>query len=183
MVESVENISEALKISEKQIKLKYTKINLCQIIAKASNKVEEFIKQRHQQLALELPEELFISADGEKLQLILFNILQNAIKFTPDAGTISISLIKENDKAHITIVDSGIGIEAKDLEKIFDPFYTHSDTLHHTSGRYQFSARGSGLGLSIAKGYVEAHKGEIWAESIGISYGSSFHIVLPIKEM
>lgn len=180
MVESVENISEALKISEKQIKLKYTEVNLSQVIVKATNKLEEFIKQRHQELTLDLPEKLIISVDEDKFQLILLNILQNAIKFTPDGGTISISLVKEGDKAHIKIVDSGIGIESKDLDKIFDQFYTHSDTLHHTSGKYQFSARGSGLGLSIAKGYVEAHKGRVWAESAGISYGSSFHIILPM---
>ncbi|MBI4851829.1 MAG: GAF domain-containing protein [Acidobacteria bacterium] len=183
MVESVENISEALKISEKQIFLKYSEINLCQLIVKVTNKIEEFIKQRNHNLILDLPKQLLISADLEKLQLILLNILQNAIKFTPDGGRISISLVKENDMAHITIVDNGIGIEPKDLDRIFDQFYTHSNTLHHTSGKYQFSARGSGLGLSIAKGYVEAHKGHLWAESEGINYGSCFHILLPIKQI
>jgi signal transduction histidine kinase/ligand-binding sensor domain-containing protein len=180
MVESVENISEALKISERQIKLKYVEVNLSSLIVKVINKVEEFIKQRSHNLILDLPEKLIISVDVEKLQLIILNIIQNAIKFTPDGGKISISLVKEGDKAHIIIIDEGIGIEAKDLNRIFDQFYTHSDTLHHTSGKYQFSARGSGLGLSIAKGYVEAHKGEIWAESLGINHGSSFHIVLPL---
>jgi len=182
MVESVENISEALKISEKQVRLKYSQVNLCQITLIVANKLSQFIQQRNQELKLNLPDKLIISADPDKLQLLLSNIIQNAIKFTPDQGVISVTINQEDSNAHIIITDNGIGIEKKDLERIFDQFYTHSDTLNHTSGKYQFSARGSGLGLAISKGYVESHSGRIWAESDGINYGSSFHIIFPIHQ-
>lgn len=180
MIESVENINEAIKISEKQIKLKYQEVSLNYVLSKVINKLSQFIQQRQQNITLDIPEKINFSADSEKLQLLLTNIIQNAIKFTLDGGNISISASKENDAVHIIIKDDGIGIEKTELEKIFDQFYTHSDTLHHTSGKYQFSARGSGLGLTIAKGYIEAHNGQIWAESKGINHGSSFHILLPI---
>ncbi len=181
MIESVENINQAIKISEKQIKLNYEEVNINYLLNKILNKLSQFIKQRQQTITLDLPEKIILIADSEKLQLLLTNIIQNAIKFTLDGGNISISATQENQTIHIIVKDDGIGIEKAELDKIFDQFYTHSDTLHHTSGKYQFSARGSGLGLTIAKGYIEAHNGKIWAESKGNNFGSSFHILLPIN--
>jgi signal transduction histidine kinase len=113
------------------------------------------------------------------MHIALMNLVENAIKFTPDGGRIRLRVGEEDASVHIAVEDSGIGIEKEELERIFDKFYTSRDPLHHTSGTYQFRARGSGLGLSIAKGYVEAHGGRIWAESEGAGKGSAFHVVLP----
>src|SRR5207245_3977992 len=100
-------------------------------------------------------------------------------KFTPDAGEIRVRVTEDAEDVHITVEDTGIGIDSTELERIFEKFYTSPDPSHHTSGDYKFEARGTGLGLSIAKSYVEAHGGRIWAESAGSGKGSRFHILLP----
>jgi signal transduction histidine kinase len=111
--------------------------------------------------------------------MVIANLLQNAIKFTPDGGAIQVRLVPLQDAVQITVTDNGIGIAPDELDRVFDRFYTTKDSLHHGSGTYKFQARGAGLGLAIAKGYVEAHGGRIWAESAGPGLGSRFHVVLP----
>ncbi len=141
-----------------------------------------FLELRRQHVALEaeagLPELL---ADRDKLHLALTNLVENAIRFTPDAGHIGVRLRREEETLHLEVRDSGIGIAAPDLERIFEKFYTSLDELHHKSGTYQFKTRGAGLGLAITRAYVEAHGGRVWAESPGVDQGSTFHVVLPFE--
>ena len=96
-----------------------------------------------------------------------------------NAGRIVVILGTGEDEVRVDVVDEGIGIDLHELPLVFEKFYAGADPTHHSSGRYQFKARGPGLGLAIAKGYVEAHGGRIWAESKGSGRGSAFHVVLP----
>ena len=86
--------------------------------------------------------------------------------------------------AHITIEDSGVGIPPEDQEHIFDRFYVLEDTALHRSSKTAFKGGGLGLGLTVARGIINAHGGRIWAESEGRDEeqlpGSTFHILLPI---
>src|SRR5262249_21250248 len=120
--------------------------------------------------------------DLKKFQLIIFHLIQNAIKFTPDNGEIRVQINNDGGEIHIIVQDSGMGIDASEIERIFDKFYTGLDSSHHRSGKYQFNTGGTGLGLAIAKSYTEAHGGRIWAESVGKGgHGTSFHIILPVN--
>lgn len=119
-----------------------------------------------------------IRADERKIKQILYNLLSNAVKFTPDGGKVQVSA-KETamDNGHqkgieICVADSGIGISAKDIERIFNPF-------EQADGAMNRSFEGTGLGLSLTKKLVEIHGGEIWAESDGKDKGATFHVVLP----
>jgi signal transduction histidine kinase len=124
----------------------------------------------------EIPE--IITADERKLKQILYNLLANAVKFTPDGGTIVLSVLRSRrlemgrDVFRISIADSGIGIKASDLDRIFNPFEQADGSA---SRRYQ----GTGLGLSLSRRFVELHGGRLWAESEGEGKGSTFHVEIP----
>jgi len=112
--------------------------------------------------------------DRDKVTQVLTNLMHNAIKFTPKGGKIAVSV--QEDKLNsknllFEVEDNGIGISAEEQEKIFDHFYEGDTYLHHETG-------GSGLGLSIAKGIVEAHRGKIWVESKPEA-GSRFYFTIP----
>lgn len=176
---TLEDIVEMLKISEGHLQLRLSRFDLVEVVRQAVADLAPFVERRSQQVRLELPADgCLLEADAKKIHLVLVNLLQNAIKFTPDAGQITIRVKREQEKVFIEIEDNGIGIEATELERIFEKFYSNQDPDFHSSGTYQFMARGAGLGLSIVKSYVESHKGRIWAESGGKGCGSLFKIAL-----
>jgi signal transduction histidine kinase len=104
--------------------------------------------------------------DADKLSAVLINLLTNAIKFTPDGGTIELEArLSEPDVAEIRVSDRGVGLDQEELRHLFQPFFTQFDPSRHSSGDFGFCKRGLGLGLSIAKQFVEMHGGRINAES------------------
>jgi signal transduction histidine kinase len=113
------------------------------------------------------PEQLTLSVDKEKIQQTISNLLSNAIKFA-QTGTIQIRLEPSANHCMISIQDPGRGIPAGDLDRVFERFY---------QGRH--STQGSGIGLTIAKAWVEAHGGKIWAESEGEGKGATVAFTLP----
>ncbi len=115
-----------------------------------------------------------IEGDAEKLTDMLTNILDNAIKFTPLGGKISIFAAKEEEKIHISIQDNGIGIPPDLLPNLFQKFYQIDPSIRRKYG-------GTGLGLFICKKIVDAHKGKIWIESEQRK-GTTVHILLPILQ-
>ncbi|HNJ41510.1 MAG TPA: HAMP domain-containing sensor histidine kinase, partial [Acidobacteriota bacterium] len=182
LMASFNDILEMLRINEGRIALRPASFDLSNLVKKVLEELEAFIEQRRLQVTVEVPPELYVTADPEKIELVLINIIQNAIKFTFDDGDIVIRATHNgHNEAHILIRDSGIGIDQVEIKRIFETFYTSSDPSTHTSGKYEFSARGTGLGLSIARSYIEAHGGRVWAESEGKGHGSTFHIILPVE--
>jgi len=133
----------------------------------------------------------YIHTDMQRLVQALGNIIINAVKYTPNGGTIMIrgehSTSDGNNPTHvkISITDSGIGIDASDAELVFQKFYRGFDPQLHSTGRQKFMGAGPGLGLTIAKGIIDGHGGAIWVESTGRSMeelpGTTFHIKLPIE--
>nr|WP_321498424.1 ATP-binding protein [uncultured Methanolobus sp.] len=112
-----------------------------------------------------------IYGDVYFLPQLMYKLIDNALKFTPENGKVTITGIKEDNGIHIEIKDTGIGIAADKLEKIFDPFYQIDGSSTRRYG-------GNGLGLHIAKKVVDAHKGRIWIEST-VGKGASVNIFLP----
>ena len=128
-----------------------------------------------------------IEADSIQLSLAMQNIVENAIKFTPDGGRISIvgRQLDENS-VDLMIEDTGIGIPPAELNRIFDQFHILGVIEHHTSSKSAFRGGGLGLGLPIARGIIEAHNGRIWVDSNhdrpDEPTGSCFHLLLPITQ-
>jgi heavy metal sensor kinase len=112
---------------------------------------------------------VIIRGDAGRLRQLFLNLIENAIKYTPQRGTVSFSLTRENDQAIVSISDTGIGIPKKDVEKVFDRFY-----------RVKSDGTGSGLGLAIAKWIAEAHHGTIQVSSRE-KKGSTFTVTLPVS--
>lgn len=126
-------------------------------------------------------------ADSERLLQVFRNILTNAVKYTPDGGSIIVDGRKLPGFLEITFADTGIGIEQDETFLIFEKFSrprTSNPSLH-SSGKTKFKGGGPGLGLHIAKGIIESHGGTIWVESPGYDEhacpGSTFHVLLPVR--
>lgn len=129
-------------------------------------------EEKRQTLELDLPDNLpDMSADAHRIDQAMSNLLGNAIKFTPEGGMIRVSGRRHNDEIVVTVTDTGPGISPEYLPKVFDWFWQAPTSKH----------AGSGLGLSIAKGIVEAHGGRIWVES-QLGKGSSFSFALPLAD-
>jgi len=125
----------------------------------------------------DIPKDFHFQADNLMLETILRNLLSNAIKYTKPNGTIKLKASKSEGTILISVSDNGIGIDAKNLEKIFK-----IDSNFSTKGTN--SEKGTGLGLILCKEFVEKHNGEIWAESeIGIGTTFSFTLKMPYKNM
>ncbi|MBX7218722.1 MAG: GAF domain-containing protein [Blastocatellia bacterium] len=179
MVTTFQDLLEMLKINEGRALLKPTVFDAAALAAEVVEDLRPFIEKRRQHVQVQAPGPVSLTADREKVHLVLTNVLQNAIKFTHDEGVISLTLEAVPERVRLTVIDSGIGIPAGEIDRIFDQFYTNSDSSTHTSGRYEFSARGTGLGLAIAKSYTEAHGGHIRAVSQGIGCGTTIEIEFP----
>ena len=93
--------------------------------------------------------------------------MTNAIKFTPDGGSVRLAARPSTDGegAEVEVADDGIGLEPRALARLFEPFFTEFDPAKHSSGKYGFGQRGLGLGLSLVKRFVELHGGSVRAES------------------
>jgi signal transduction histidine kinase len=105
-------------------------------------------------------------------------LLMNAIKFTPDGGTIRLSAERLPAGVRIEVADTGMGIDAATRARLFEPFFTRSDTEHHCSGTFEYDRRGLGLGLAVARAFVDMHKGRIDVDSQP-GQGTRFTITLP----
>jgi len=120
-------------------------------------------------IAENLPEMNF---DGEAIASVLINLLSNVMKFSPKEKEVTVKLLRDNGNAVLQVADKGIGISQKEIPKIFQRFYQSDNNI--TS-----EARGSGLGLTMVKNIIEAHKGRIEVESEP-GKGSTFSVILPI---
>ncbi|MBN1955742.1 MAG: hybrid sensor histidine kinase/response regulator [Anaerolineae bacterium] len=125
-----------------------------------------------------------LRVDSQRIYQVLWNVISNSVKYTPDGGTITLSGRVLEDTVHLTIKDTGIGIDPQERDRIFDRFYVLENTSLHRTSKTAFKGGGMGLGLTVARGIVEAHGGKIWVESEGRDEeklpGSTFHILLPL---
>ncbi|MDI7277326.1 MAG: ATP-binding protein [Anaerolineae bacterium] len=145
---------------------------LPQAVDEALKSLAHLAQAKQQKVTVDLPGDLPPAfADRQKLQIILLNLIANAIKFTPDGGRISIEGAAQDGELIISVHDTGIGIPESERERIFERFYQVADSLRREQA-------GLGLGLPIAKGMVELHGGRIWVES-RLGQGSTFRFTLP----
>ncbi len=151
------------------------------------NELKKAVASRKQTLIINQFDgsDLMIYGDTERLYQALNNVAYNAIKYTPDGGTITIDGRLLPGLVEITVTDTGIGISAENQALIFEKFGQLGKTDLHSSGKTKFKGGGPGLGLPITRGIIEAHGGTIWVESEGYDEvklkGSTFHILFPTR--
>ncbi|MGB8213398.1 MAG: HAMP domain-containing sensor histidine kinase [Anaerolineales bacterium] len=183
----VDDMIDVSLIDNNMLSLNFQPIWINQILGLIRNELINSITNRKQVLDLRpFPGgDQMLFGDPERLYQALRNILSNAIKFTPDGGKIIVDGRTLPGFQEVTVCDTGIGISAEDQETIFEKFGQLGNASLHSSGKTKFKGGGPGLGLSIAKGIIEAHRGAIWVESEGHDEkrcpGSTFHILLPIR--
>jgi signal transduction histidine kinase len=153
--------------------LDLTLTTLQQVLAYAREEVNQTVAKEDRRVIYQLPEDpVTLRIDLPKMSVVFVNLILNAIRFTPREGEITVTVKDCGDEIMVSVVDTGKGIAAENLEKIFEVFYQEED---HMTRRYG----GLGLGLSIARGLVGLHGGRIWAESEGLGKGAAFRVVLP----
>ena len=148
---------------------------LQQIIQQAVDEVRSLVQAKNQTILVELPEPpLVCQVDAAKLTLALANLLNNAVRFTPETGKIKLSLERRGKEALIQVKDNGIGIPSDQLDQIFEAFYQVEDHMTRRHG-------GLGLGLAIVAAIIEAHQGRVWAESRGEAKGATITLAIPLE--
>ena len=192
LLQMISSLLDISRIEAGQVRLALTEVSLGEVAASAISSVLPQISKKRvdfsQQLAEGLPA---LTADHEKIKQILINLLGNAVKFTPEEGTIRLEIDRyfgprgpahlakalpvfergEEDFIRVQVIDSGIGIAEDQLEQVFDSFYQIDSSSTREYG-------GTGLGLAIVRNFVEAHRGVVWVESRP-SEGARFTVLLP----
>ncbi len=190
----IDNMLEVAKIDMQELELQKGRLKLNTLLRRVCREYAQAFRERNMKLHFDgkiaqLPN---IEADFDALQKVFDHLISNALKYTPDGGTITIKgrqLPEADDEQpkeglEIVIQDTGVGIDPRYQELIFTKFYQTGDVALHSTGKTKFKGGGAGLGLTIVRGIVEAHGGRVWAESPGYDEenhpGSSFHVILPL---
>ena len=151
------------------------------LVREAVEDIRPFVEQRRQKLVLDLSDDLgSIEVESAKVRVCLDHLLINAIKFTPDGGTIEVIGRRDREKVRLQVRDSGVGIDPADLPHIFEPFFTERDVSRHSSGQFEFGRRGLGLGLSLVRAFVHMHGGTVDVAST-LGQGTTFTLTLPVS--
>lgn len=171
----VEDMTNLNLMQMGSVKLALASLPVQRIIQAAIEEIAKTAQAKGHLLSCQIPKgPIIIRADSEKLEKAFVNLLNNAVRFTPPQGKISVTVKVVGSEVWVEIADNGIGIPAKDLENIFKDFYQVEDHMRRREG-------GMGLGLSIARSLVRLHNGRIWAESLGEGRGATFIVALPWK--
>ncbi len=144
-------------------------IDIVPTITSAIDLLRPTLRKKQMECILETHEKLFLKADALQITQVLFNLVMNAIYFTPEQGTIEIKAFQKNEQVIIKVKDEGTGLTAEAKEKLFEPFFTTKPI-----------GEGSGLGLSVVHGIIASHQGSISAKN-NIEKGATFEIQLPIN--
>src|SRR5262249_15738345 len=173
MARIVDDLLVLARADSQASRLDYEIVDLSDLVIETCEQLRHYAEPGHLHLILENIEPLEIRGDNLRLRQMFRNVLENALKYTPEGGEVRVSLRQESDaRCQIIIADTGIGIPASDLSRIFDRFYRVDKARSRECG-------GSGLGLSIVKWVVEAHAGTISIESKE-SKGTQVTIILPL---
>jgi len=173
----IQELIEFRKIETGNSKLEVAEINLNDFTADIVGIFQEYAFEREIEMTFapfDGPSVGYI--DSKKIEKVLINLISNSIKYTPANGSIVIGLTILNQVASFEVTDTGIGISADIIEKIFDPFFHGSENYAGVNG----IAKGTGIGLSLTKSLVEAHKGRIHVESV-VRKGSKFTFSIPVS--
>ena len=183
----VDDMIDVSMIDNNLLQLNFQPMQISQMVEALCIEIEVIVQSR--KLTMEIKDfegnKEWIYIDPVRILQALRNVINNAIKYTPDGGTITIDGRTLPGFIEVTVKDTGIGISTADQAMIFEKFGQLGRIDLHSSGKTKFKGGGPGLGLPIARGILEAHGGSIWVESEGHDEkknpGSIFHILIPIR--
>ncbi len=170
----IDTLLDVAKIEARKVEIHPEAVSLQQMGKEMSVLFRPQAQEKNISFRLEIPPNTPpVWADADKLSEILTNLLSNAFKFTPNDGTVTLKAVHEFENIHLSVQDSGVGIPTDSLEKVFNKF----EQVKPTDGLVR-KTKGTGLGLTIVKGYVDAHDGKVWIQSKADA-GTAVHVVLP----
>ena len=171
----VKELISIIKSQPNKFEKDFEKINIKDLITEVINNEENVFRSHKIKINEKIPSGLpNIFVDRISITEVLQNIISNAIKFTPNGGTLKATAFKKDNFIYVDIKDSGIGMSKKTLSRLFEPFFKADESRH---------IEGSGLGLSICKRILENHNGGIKAQSDGPGKGSTITFYLPVGKV
>lgn len=174
LVEIVDLVVNFVKFDEK-LEYAYEAVSLREMVDGALQRYAKQIREKNIHFRVEPAQSLpLIIIDKRKIQFVIDMLFDNAIRYTPPRGKISVLFVQKNRSIILSISDTGIGIEPSDLKRIFTRFFRGADAK-------KIDTEGMGLGLNTAKIVIEKHGGKIWVESKGKNQGSTFFVELKTK--
>lgn len=179
LTERVDQVVKMLQAERFERPLQPRPVDLGELLHAAAADVAHFIQQRRQTLTMDLQAGLgIVNVERDKIHDSVVQLLVNAIKFTPDAGSIRLTARRIDGSVEIEVSDTGVGIEPECLPRVFETFFTRYDVSRHSSGDFEFDRRGLGLGLAMVKTFIEMHGGQVQVAS-EIGKGTTVKVRLP----
>jgi CheY-like chemotaxis protein/two-component sensor histidine kinase len=170
----VDDLLDVTRIARGKIELRRERVDLRETVRRTAEDFRSVIEARRVTFRVDVPEaNVWAQVDPTRLAQAIGNLLHNAAKFTPAGGEVTVSLSATEAAAELTVRDDGAGMEAHELERMWEPFAQADRSLARTKG-------GLGLGLSLVKALVELHGGTVRARSEGPGRGAEFLITLPV---
>ncbi|HSG44145.1 MAG TPA: HAMP domain-containing sensor histidine kinase [Anaerolineales bacterium] len=183
----VDDMLDVSMIDNDLLNLNFQPIQIEKMLEALKIELSEVINEREQTLEIQTFQgsKQWIYVDPPRIMQAIRNIINNAVKYTPDGGIITINGRTLPGLVEVTISDTGIGISLENQAVIFEKFGQLGNVGLHSSGKIKFKGGGPGLGLPIAQGILAAHGGSIWVESEGYDEekcpGTTFHVLIPIR--
>ncbi len=173
----INDVLDLSKVEAGKMELELSDFNLQELVKKSFTFIAEKAMKHRIALCHDIKDDIgIINADERKIKQVIYNILSNAVKFTPDGGKIGANASKINDnEIQVCIWDTGIGIDKKDSAKVFAEF-------EQIDSEYSRKYAGTGLGMPLSKKFIELHGGKMWFESDGMGKGAHFYFTIPIKQ-
>lgn len=168
----IEEVLDVGRLQAGRLSVQKQPIVVSQVVREAMDSFQEFAGKVGVTMTARVDPDLRVEADLKRLNQVLFNLFENALKFTPTGGNVSVEADRSGPSVLIRVKDTGIGLRAEDIARLFTPFTQIHDPMEQTR-------TGSGLGLYICKGLVQLHGGTIECESPGLGKGTTFTVTLP----
>ncbi len=168
----IDDLLSLSQIESQAVPVKLSAVELKPLVESVLASLQAGITQRRLTAACEVPAGLVVRADPDRLRQVLANLADNAVKYNVENGTITVSAVREAPWAKVTVSDTGVGIPAQDLPRIFERFYRVDKARSRELG-------GTGLGLSIVKHLVETHGGAVSVQS-RVGHGAAFSFTIPL---
>ena len=169
----IEDFLEVSRIEAARLKFVFKQVSIPELTQETVRFMEGFAKEKNIALVVVAEQLPDIEADPDRISQVLRNLIHNAIKFSPQSSTIEIHANLQKDQVRFGVLDQGVGLSPEDQIRVFEPFYQVAGSLSRNYG-------GTGLGLTICRGIIEAQKGKIWVESKP-GQGSAFYFTIPLK--
>ena len=174
MIRLIDDLMDVSRITQGKVELRKESVGLRAIMHSAVELVRPLVEENKHDLTINLPDEdIHLDVDTVRIAQVLSNLLNNAAKYTPSGGKIDVAAYINGSSAIVTVTDSGVGIAADKLDRVFEMFAQVESSLERSRG-------GLGIGLMLVRRLVEMHGGTICASSPGLGLGSTFTLSLPI---